>query len=118
MTTTPTTAEFKRALLALRPIAPHHLQMLRAHYRAPGHTLTASQIAAAVDYQDYHGVNLHYGKFAGALCEQLGRPHEFSIILDSALPGDEPPGHLELVMRRELVEALDDLCWAWASSPT
>ena len=109
-----TATEFQRALGAICPLAPHHIRLLRAHYVAPGHTATASELAAAVGYESYTAVNLHYGKFAVRLCEALGIPPDFNVLLASALPG-EPEGQLQLVMAPALVQAVDNLCWSWAS---
>ena len=108
-------ADFLRALRNVHPIAPHHVNLLRAHYRAPRQTATATELAQAVGYAEYNAVNLHYGKFVLRLCESLQIPHDFSVILASAFPGTDAPGHLQLVMAPALVEALDELCWAWAS---
>ena len=112
--TAPTAAEFQRALRDIRPLAPHHVRLLRAHYMAPGHTATATELAVAVGYDGYTAVNLHYGKFAVRVCEALGVPPDFNVLLASALPG-EPDGHLQLVLAPALVEALHELCWSWAT---
>jgi len=108
-------ADFLRALRDIHPIAPHHVRLLRAHYLAPRQTATATELAQAVGYAEYNAVNLHYGKFVLRLCESLQIPHDFSIILASALPDTDAPGHLQLVMAPALVDSLDELCWGWAS---
>jgi hypothetical protein len=106
--------DFRRALLGIRPIAPHHIRLLRAHYYALNHTVTATELARAVGYADYRAVNLHYGKFVVRISEFLHRPYSFDSILAGALPSEAPPRHLQLVMKPELVQALDTLCWSWS----
>jgi len=111
--TAPTTADFQRALQALAPLKPYGLKLLKAHYMAPDHTVTATELAALVDYGSYTNVCRWYGEFAGQLCAALGLSREFNVLLESALPGDQE-GHLQLVLAPALVEALDELCWSWA----
>jgi hypothetical protein len=63
-------------------------------------------------------VNLHYGKFCVALAEHMQRPpgeaKDLALIL-AGPPGRGPNGQLDLVLRPELVAALDMLCWGWSS---
>jgi len=106
----PTVDAFESALISLQPLADHHDRMLAEHYKAPNHTLTATQIANAVGYADFHPVNLHYGKLAVLICDKLGVSPSFGVMLDSAEPNDSN-GHLELVMRTELVSAIRNLGW-------
>jgi hypothetical protein len=62
----PPPESYKEALLRIRDTLPEkHLQMLLAHYRAPNHTITATELAEAVGYKSFQAVNLQYG--------QLGR---------------------------------------------
>lgn len=42
-------------------IETYHLQMLQANYNAPNRTLTATELAKAVGYEDYGAANLHFG---------------------------------------------------------
>jgi hypothetical protein len=106
----PTVDAFEAALTSLHPLADHHDRMLAAHYKATNHTLTATQIAKAVSYADFHAVNLHYGKLAVLICDKLGVSPDFGVMLESAEP-NEDNGHLELVMRTELASALRNLGW-------
>ena len=62
-----TVAEFKRALLSVSPLADNHLEILRVHYQAPDHTVTATQIAEALGYKNWGGANLQYGILAAIL---------------------------------------------------
>jgi hypothetical protein len=45
----PSAAEYKRAILTLRPIHENHLEILKAHFQAPAHTTTMTQLADAVE---------------------------------------------------------------------
>ncbi len=105
--------DYKRAFLTLQPLADHELALLNAHYRAPEYTITASQLASAVGYENYGAANLHYGKLAGKLCDAL-RCHprlNVDILVTDYKPGDDPEEHLRLVLRRQVVEALEELRW-------
>ena len=105
-----TVAEYVDALSKLDPLPDHHDALLKAHYQAKNHTVTATQLAEELGYESYRAVNLHYGKFAVALCEKLKKHEDFGILLESAFPNEEN-GHLELVMRPELVRAITTLGW-------
>jgi hypothetical protein len=116
---TPTAADFSAGLRAMARagLPAHQAAMLRAHYEAPSHTVTATRIADEVHYRNWRGVNLHYGKFCYALAEHMGRPaaeaKDLALILDNT-PVAGPDGQLQLVLHPELVAALDRLCWGWA----
>lgn len=115
----PTADDFHAGLILMAKAGfpPHQLAMLRAHYEAPGHTITATKIADEVEYKGWRGVNLHYGKFCYSLAERMQRPpaeaKDLALILAST-PKAGPNGQLDLVLRPELVTALDRLCWGWA----
>src|SRR5262249_50908418 len=55
---------------------PDESALLRAHYAAPDHTATWSQLASAVGYANFTAVNLQYGKLATRVAAQLriGKP--------------------------------------------
>lgn len=95
---------------ALKQIAPTEGQweMLRIHFAAPDQTLTARHLARAIGFSDWHGANLHYGKFAGKLCKELGisPSTNLSILVEFyKTPGAE----YELRLRPVVVEALKEL---------
>lgn len=70
------TAEpFKRELLAVRDrdgISQQELAMLRAHCRAPGHTITATRLAQEAGLASYSVANLQYGRFAHSVADYRG----------------------------------------------
>jgi len=77
-----TPEQFETALLAVRDkwaITPKQMAMLRAHDRAPDHTISTVQLAQDVDFPSYSAANLHYGTFARRVAEALRyRPGPFS----------------------------------------
>jgi hypothetical protein len=109
----PSPESYKRALLGLLPIHDNHLAMLKANYQAPDHSITASQLAAIVGYQNFNAVNLQYGLFADKLCRSLGKHPDchLSILATFEKDGLERQEHWKLVLRPEVVEALGELGW-------
>lgn len=103
----PTIESYKTALRELSPLPFHHAAIILFHYRRNG-VATATELANDMQYKSYRAINLHYGKFAAGLCDQLGLQRNFWAILDGAEPNDEN-GQLELVMRQEFVAALESL---------
>jgi hypothetical protein len=105
--------EYKHAFLSLQPLADHELELLGAHFRAPNHTITASELATAVGDDKYGAANLHYGKLAGKLCEVLGcHPRlKVHILVTDFKPNDGAEEHWHLVLRPQVVEALLELGW-------
>ncbi|VGO20975.1 hypothetical protein [Pontiella sulfatireligans] len=111
---------FKKALLAERgAISDRHRAMLKAHYQADEHTLTATELAAAARYDNYSAANLHYGKLGKLLGAHLpfepnkkegGTPIWITILAvgDPETPEGE---HYRWIMRPELVQALKELPW-------
>jgi hypothetical protein len=77
-----TVEQFKAALLAVRDttgISPNDLALLRAHCRAPSHTISTTQLAQELGYPDRGIVHLLYGKLAHQAADALRhRPGPFS----------------------------------------
>lgn len=64
----------EKALLAIwNHLSPGQIAMLRAHYKAPGKALTATQLATAAKYKSYSAVNLHYGRVGWMMFGELPR---------------------------------------------
>lgn len=120
-----TAAQFKAALLSVRDrigISPKDLALLRAHCRAPNHTISAFQLAKELGYPNHGSVNMPYGILAHHVCDALhvvlpptpsGDPHWWRTLAygnDDAAQADN--GHYEWIMRPELVQALQELKWA------
>lgn len=118
----PTVEQFKQALLALRPVSPKHLAMLKAHFNAPAREMTATQLAEAAGYANYAAVNMQYGTFAKSIAEHLGLgapmqseagdPVWTSVIATGAAGSADSP-HYVWTLRPELVAALTELPWGF-----
>ena len=46
--------------------------MLRAQYAFENHTITATKLAAEVDYKNYNAANLKYGSLGHRISDELG----------------------------------------------
>ena len=67
-------AEYIHGLHAIRRrMNQKQYEILRAQYSAPNRTATASQLAKAIGYLNFGGVNLQYGKLGRLLSDELGR---------------------------------------------
>ena len=111
LTDVPTVEDYKRALQAVYPIHQNHLALLRTHARAADQTLTATQLAEAVGYENYGAVNLQYGTFADKLCVHLNRDPEtrLSVLVVFAKEGSDKAEHWKLILRPQIVQALNEL---------
>lgn len=109
----PSVAAYKAAFLSCREVwSELDLPMLEAHHRAPDHTVTAGELAAAVGLPNYSAANLRYGLYAGHLCEALGRRPEFNIGILCSFSGGVPGSEfIRWTMHPEAVAALEELRW-------
>jgi hypothetical protein len=119
-----TIEQYKAALLALRDsgLPLTYLVMLRAQYRAPSHTITATQLAQAAGYKNYNAANLHYGTMGRLIALQLSfspdkrkdGTERWWKALSYEADGDDDTAdaHFKFVMRPELVSALQQMRWA------
>jgi hypothetical protein len=117
--------QFKKALLAVRDRVPDmtpYVALLRAHCRAPKHTISMSKLAEEVGYTNYASANLQYGNLAHYIVDGLritlpptpsGEPHWWRVVAygNKDTPQNDQ-GHYEWIMRPELVQALEELKWA------
>ena len=94
--------------------------MLRIHYRAPDHTISAAQLAKALEYDNYSTINLHYGALGHRVSEVLGKrpgpfpdgnPHWWNTLSIWNDKRDIGEGLEQWIMRTEVREALEDLGW-------
>ena len=120
-----TSEQFMRALLILRDksLPDSHLAMLRAQCRAEKSTITATQLAAAAKYDNYHAANLQYGTLAFNLSSVLGFLPALKHAIGSPCwwtalsyadeeQAEQGTGHFQFIMRPELVQALREMRWA------
>ena len=69
----PSADVYQAALVALLPALPDsYVAMLRAHFTAPNHLLSATELAEAAGYAGHEGANLHYGKLGFRVGEEIG----------------------------------------------
>ena len=102
-----TSANYVSALKQVRP-TEQQLEMLRVHLAAPDQTITARHLARALGFANWNAANLHYGKFAGKLCNELGvsPSTNLSVLVEFfKAPGFE----YELRLRPAVIEALKEL---------
>ncbi len=118
-----TKEEYQKALLNLRDAGrfrnTKYRDMLKAHYLADKHTITATQLANAVGYANFNAANLQYGLLAHEIAKELnyqptkrdnGESMWFLAIASGHKPSDDTSnGHYEFVMRPELIEALEQM---------
>jgi hypothetical protein len=117
--------QFKKALLVVRDrnLPSGHFAMLRAQCRAPNATITATQLAAAADYENYNAANLQYGTLAMRVATALGyNPEEkhadgspcwwTTLSYSNENQAEENTGHFQFIMRPALVTALREMRWA------
>ncbi len=92
-------------------MTPKQIEMLRAHYHSPEHTITASQLAKAVGFAHYHSANLQYGKLAQRLCNELGhrRTSKDAVSVLAWAYKHKPRQHFQLVLHKNVVTALEEV---------
>ena len=112
----PTRDQYRAGLAALRKKLPEkHRQMLIEHYRAPGHCVTAEELAKKVGYKNYSAVNLQYGTLGYNLGKAMGwntpPDAQASYSIASFIPPDAQHREWRWVMHEPLAEALEELKW-------
>ena len=108
-------SEYKRAFEAIEPrITEKQITMLREQHAAPGRTITAHQLAAAVGLSSYPSANKLYGKLGRLLCDEMGcsllEGRNWWKMLSAGIDyGRAAP--YEWVMHPPVAEALEELGW-------
>ena len=91
-----------------------HMTMLKAHYNAPNHTITATEIAEQVGYTSFRGINSLYGNLAKTIREVM-QYHEPGVRLAVFSFFNKPTGsraeHWQLIMHDNVARALEELGW-------
>ncbi|MEX2479332.1 MAG: hypothetical protein WD928_00580 [Gammaproteobacteria bacterium] len=112
----PSVDDYTAALNAhLSHLSERYRLMLRAHYRAPGRTVSAHDLAVAASYPRTSSATLHYAKIGRLLGETLlfqpcaraaGDPNWIRVLAE---PLDDPDSEGDVLwrMRDELAEALE-----------
>lgn len=116
----PTSKEFAEVLERLADELPDgHRNMLRAHRRASGRTLTSREIARAGGYEDFEAANLQYGLLGRKIAKLLDyqpdrRPSDGQPIWTKTLATGQlhqTSGLWTWTMHDELAQAMDELGW-------
>lgn len=111
----PISFQFQEAFRKIGPsLTGKQMEMLKAHYNAPGRKITARQLAAAVGYSGYHSANLQYGKVGSMLCEIMGRKPSSDalyVLAEFIRPGTESNPEWIWRMRDPAARALEELGW-------
>lgn len=100
-----TVEDYVKALTELK-LTDNQRDMLRIHYAAPGHAVTARQLAIAIGYNSWTATNIHYGRLGRLLGEKLGLPSDAkleAICTFHKAPGEE----WQFIQRANLVSALE-----------
>src|SRR3954452_24080823 len=89
----PDSTAFRRALERLGDDLPQgYVKLLQYHYTAPGHTITATELARAVGYKNHSAANLHYGTLATLLKSELqwstGKSVALKLLVEFVDPGE------------------------------
>ena len=123
-----TARDYRQALLAIRDLRVTNsaawdlwVNLLRTHYKMPGHVVTATQLATINRLKSPSSALLNYGKLAHAVADQLGyRPPErqhgkrdpmWWMALSSGSQGDERDENFQFTMHPELADALELMSW-------
>jgi hypothetical protein len=111
----PSAERYKAAFRQLRATLPsNHLALLRAHYLAPNHTITARELAAAVGSAGHGSVYLQYGTFGKVMRARLGytagaqAAYVFASFIE---PGVQENREWLWALHPAVVQALDELGW-------
>ena len=121
---TPKVKEYIKALQAILPsLNDNQLAMLKAHYKAPKRTITATQLAQAVNYKTYSAANLHYGKIGfllnEILCMDLPKYEDGTPIatyaIASGIPSTSDMDEDDFNEILELINEVEE--WHWVMRP-
>ena len=110
----PTAAEYEKAFRVIEQELPKNaISMLCIHYDAPNHTLTASEMAAAMNYANYGAANLQYGKLGALLGNALDFRLRYGVnmLCHFVQPGAVGNAHWLWIMWPQVAEALCNLGW-------
>lgn len=111
----PSIDEYVRGFRVIESKMPDsHRDLLVEHYRAPGLTITATNLAKAVGYKNFRGVNLQYGKLGKRLREALrydGGGQDSYILSYFIPPGVRGNTDWLFIMHGEVASALEILGW-------
>lgn len=124
-----TKEQYIKALLEVRDASyfnskkhPNNLLMLQIQCKADNQTITATQLAHAIGYDNHRAANAAYGRLAHFVADALGytppiRKYDGEPMWQMTLssvnkPGDDTIGeHFEFVLHETLKDALVEMKW-------
>ena len=103
----PTLNLSRRSAFEALTLSENDRNMLQSHYSAPDRTVTASQLARAAGFVVYGAANMHYGRLAHRVADELGinPKHPLSALVSFA----KPNGQWEWTMRPQVVASVESL---------
>ena len=108
----PSAKQYVAALKAITPFSGKQKELLRVHYRAQSHAMTARRLAEAVGYKSYRGINLQYGLLAKRIGVALGlRNTNLSLLAHFVPPKQVTNKDWILLMNPTFADALKKLKW-------
>ena len=107
----PSASEYKRAFLAISPVPPSYLGILRYHYRCPERTTSGAAIAHAIGFKDWNPVNLHYGRMGRLVGKQLGVKRTMPLPLGILVEFKQAGQGWHWKMKPQVAKALESLGW-------
>jgi hypothetical protein len=105
-------SRFASVLQAIGPPNGRRLEILRAHYAAPGRAATATVLAEVVGFKGSIGINLSYGTLAKQIGLLIGEDcPNISLLFEVVRPTTATSRECVLVMRPEFADGLKRAGW-------
>lgn len=110
MNETPSSEQFAAALQCVR-ISQLQREMIKLHYQAPEHTLTATQMANSLGYPHHSVSNGNYGKLGRLVGKALAwiPPTDSDLGVAVLCTFTKPEEHWHWIMRPEVADAIERL---------
>ncbi len=107
-----TASEFAKALRKMEMPGGKQLHFLQHHSEAVGRALTATMLGNSVKYKSYRAINLHYGKLAILIGNELGVASPgLDLLCEFIEPNLLTNREWILIMRSEFAEGLRRAKW-------
>jgi len=105
-----TADDYVRAFEALRgQMSESDMRLLRAHYEAPGHVITAAELAHKIGFANYKAVNLRYGLLAKKFLEFFGLSLTKYMKVNALVTLEKNNDKWEWTLRPQVIEALSKI---------
>jgi hypothetical protein len=89
-------------------------RMLKAHYAAPNHTITATELAEQVGYESFSAINLVYGNLGSRMRELMqyhGEGQASYVFASFYKHAESSAAHWQWIMHDNVARALEELGW-------